>query len=127
MKRILIIEDDTVTVKVLQEKFMGDDWDVSIASDGQVAKEKLEEQSYDLILLDIMLPWANGFEVLASLKQGDKNASTPVIVLSNLDSDEEKKKTLELGATDYVSKSSLIGEQVFVIASRLLKNTRMNR
>jgi len=112
MRKVLIVEDEKVLLNVLKDKLTDDGWDVDTAMDGVKAISRIKKDTYDLILLDIMLPKKNGFEVLTFIKK-ELALDIPVIVLSNLGSDEDIKKAIGLGATDYFVKAQHpIGEIV---------------
>jgi DNA-binding response OmpR family regulator len=112
MRKVLVVEDERVLLNVLKEKLEDDGWDVDTALDGVKAISKIKKGGYDLILLDIMLPKKNGFEVLKFIKK-EAVSDVPVIILSNLGSDEDIKKAMSLGATDYFVKAQHpIGEIV---------------
>ncbi|WP_068544395.1 response regulator transcription factor [Thalassotalea crassostreae] len=100
-KQLLIIDDDNELVELLSEYLGSEGYDVTSCLDGLSGLEQAKKQSYDLILLDVMMPGLNGFEVLKAL--GD-NFSTPVLMLTAKDDDYDKILGLELGADDYLSK-----------------------
>ncbi len=103
--KILVVEDEEVLSKVLEEKLERSGYDVTIAADGDDALVKAKEFAPDLIVLDLMLPKKNGFEVLEVLKSDQEMKSIPVIVVSNLGEDDDIKRSLSLGAADYYVKS----------------------
>lgn len=103
--KILIVEDEDVLARVLQEKFEGEKFKVTLAKDGSGVLPMVKKNKPDAILLDIMLPKVDGLEVLALLKEDEDLKDIPVIVMSNLNSDEKIKKALELGAVDYMIKT----------------------
>jgi two-component system alkaline phosphatase synthesis response regulator PhoP len=106
-KTILIVEDDTVIVEMYKEKLKHEGFRVLTATDGRIALQRVKE-NIDLILLDILMPKLNGFEVLKRLKNDKKTSSIPVIVLTNIGSesiDNDKKLAFSLGAADYMIKS----------------------
>jgi DNA-binding response OmpR family regulator len=80
------------------------EYDLVVAMDGESALEAAEEEPPALILLEIMLPDINGFEVCRRLKRMPETATVPVIFLSALNEDEEKQKALDLGAVDFITK-----------------------
>ena len=105
-KRILLIEDDQDLAE-LYEEVLSARFDVDLATDGKQGLE-LAKKKPDLILLDILLPTMNGFEVLKAFKQDPETKNIPVIVLTNLGSkhvDDDKKLALLLGAEDYLVKT----------------------
>lgn len=102
--KILIVEDEKVLSMVLEEKFKDEGFDTKVAADGEEAITFAASFSPDIILLDLILPKKDGFEVLKELKSDPKLQDITVIVLSNLGEDDEIKKALSLGATDYFVK-----------------------
>lgn len=121
-KSVLLIEDEPLLIDLYQEGWHDQDFDLLIALDGEEGL-KLANQRPDLILLDILLPGINGFEVLRRLKANNRTKSIPVIVLTNLGSektDKDKQLALSLGAVDYMVKSyHTPDEMVEVITERL--------
>lgn len=103
--KILIIEDEVVLLKVLAEKFENEKFEVEMAEDGEEAMLKVRASKPDMILLDIILPKKDGIEVLKEIKSDPELKDIPVIIISNLGSDEKIKETLELGAVDYLIKT----------------------
>ena len=104
-KRILIIEDDKFLRRVMTQKLSKEGFEISEALDGENGLKKAEEENPDLVLLDLILPGIDGFEVLAKMKQNPKIAKTPVIILSNLGQKEDIDKGLKMGAADYLIKA----------------------
>lgn len=101
---VLIVDDNKINRQVLSQYLEQLGLDITTAEDGLEALKKLSEQSYDLILLDIIMPKMDGYEVLKFLKQGDLYHHIPVIVISALDDIESLVKAIELGAEDYLAK-----------------------
>ncbi|MBI1872000.1 response regulator [Candidatus Collierbacteria bacterium] len=101
-KRILIVDDEKPLVRALELKFTNAGFKVMIAMDGDEALEILGKETFDIVLLDLVMPKKDGFEVLTELKA--KGKKVPVIVLSNLSQDEDIKRAKELGAIDYLVK-----------------------
>jgi DNA-binding response OmpR family regulator len=102
MKRILVVEDDSAIAFGLQVDLRGEGYDVEIASDGEKALQLARRENFDLILLDVMLPRKDGFEVCRELRLG--GTKTPIIMLTAKVQEAEKVMGLELGADDYVTK-----------------------
>jgi DNA-binding response OmpR family regulator len=102
--KILLVEDDEVLAKVIDEELVEAGFEIFQAYDGESGLAMAREKKPDLILLDILLPKKNGFDVLETLKKLPE-AHIPVIILSMLGSDDDIKKGLRLGANDYVVKS----------------------
>lgn len=104
-KKILIVEDEEMLLKVLNEQFEKAGFEVSVASDGEKALESLEKSIPDLVLLDIILPKMNGFDVLKAIKENPNTKDIPVIIISNLGQDTDIKQAIKLGAVDYFIKA----------------------
>src|SRR5512135_1771574 len=102
MKRILVVEDDSAIAFGLQVDLRSEGYEVEIAPDGEKALQLARGESFDLILLDVMLPRKDGFEVCRELRLG--GAKTPIIMLTAKAQEAEKVMGLELGADDYVTK-----------------------
>lgn len=105
MKKILIVEDDKFLRELIAQKLIREDYQVSQAVDGEEGIKKIKEEKPDLILLDLILPGIDGFEVLARIKEDPILAQTPVIILSNLGQKEDVEKGLKMGAVDYLIKA----------------------
>ncbi|MDD5071654.1 MAG: response regulator [Patescibacteria group bacterium] len=109
-KKILIIEDEEALSGVLSSKLKKNGFEALIAVDGEDGLKKIEEWKPDLILLDIVMPKINGYEVLEELqKKGNK---IPVIIISNSGQEIELEKTKKLGAADCIVKTQLDPEEV---------------
>ena len=99
---ILLVEDDSWVSSFIQQGLMNETIDVDLAMDGQCAIEKGANDIYDLIILDVMLPMMDGFEVCHQLRQ--QGVQTPILMLTAKDDVDEKVRGLELGADDYLTK-----------------------
>jgi len=111
-KKILIVEDDNFMQKSLSFTLKEEGYEIIVASDGEVAILKLEKEKPDLILLDIILPKIDGFEVLEKLKDKKATKDIPVIILSNLGQKDDVEKGLSLGADGYIIKAHFKLEDV---------------
>lgn len=103
-KHILVAEDEKSYSRALVLKLQNSGFDAENVTDGKGVMSFIENKKTDLIVLDIMMPGMNGFEVLEELQKIGNN--TPVIVLSNLNQEEDKKKCGQLGARIFLDKSS---------------------
>ncbi|KPJ54725.1 hypothetical protein AMJ47_03780 [Parcubacteria bacterium DG_72] len=117
-KKILLIEDDKFLRKVIVRKLTADGYEVIEAIDGEKGVVAAREGKPDLILLDLVLPEIDGFEVLAMLKKDKETFKIPVIILSNLGEKENVEKGLKMGANDYLIKARLEPSE---IAERIQK------
>lgn len=121
-KTVLLIEDEPLLLDLYQESFSDQGFELTIAKDGHDGLKQAGRQP-DLILLDILLPGLNGFELLRRLKASPKTRDIPVVVLTNLGSektDKDKQLALSLGAVDYLVKSYHTPDEIVeVINARL--------
>jgi len=108
MAKILIVEDDRELLEVYSDVLKAEGYEIDTADDGEKALAKMIEGGYDLVLLDIILPRINGFEVMGQLKGLPplQNPNKCVVFLTNLDKGEEVEKGLKLG-NGYLIKSQL--------------------
>ncbi|MEA3353348.1 MAG: diguanylate cyclase [Campylobacterota bacterium] len=103
METILVVDDTKTNIKILIE-LLGDNYDVIAALNGEMALEMIEEEEVDLILLDIMMPQMDGFEVCRRLKSEPKTKDIPIIFLTAMSDEQSIEKAYDLGGSDYVTK-----------------------
>ncbi|MDD4333094.1 MAG: response regulator [Patescibacteria group bacterium] len=115
-KKILIVEDEKPLGRALSLKLGKAGYQSDNAYDGEDALTKLKNGKYDLVLLDLVMPKLNGFEVLVKKKEAKDN--TPVIVLSNLSQEDDVKRTKEFGVLDFIIKSDM---SIFDIIEKIKK------
>ncbi len=118
--RILIVEDEEKIARLLELELTYENYETVKVHDGAEAFMKFQEESWDLILLDIMIPGLSGIEVLRRVRS--KNPNIPVILLTAKDSIEDKVAGLDLGANDYVTKPFQIEELLARIRAALRSN-----
>ncbi len=104
--KILVAEDDHFLQKVYLTKLTQEGFSVDVALDGEEALKKLRNAPPDLLLLDLIMPKVNGFDVLLEMKGDAQLKKIPVVVLSNLGQPEDIQKCRELGAKDYLVKAN---------------------
>jgi len=112
MKKILFVEDEQTLQKALKEVLEKEGYNVLPASNGEEGLSSAKEQKPNLILLDLILPKMDGFEVLKNLKADNKCKDIPVIVLTNLEGSSDVGRAIELGATTYLVKAQYSLEEV---------------
>lgn len=120
-RKILIIEDDKFLRELISRKLSDENFEVAEAVDGEDGVKKTEEEIPDLILLDLILPGIDGFEVLRQIKTKSKLSKIPVIILSNLGQEEDIEKGFKLGATDYLIKAHFTPGEIIVKIEKHLK------
>jgi CheY-like chemotaxis protein len=115
---LLIIEDDPYVQRFYQRLFRFHEYAVEIAGNGEDGLTKAKSLLPKLILLDIVMPGANGIQVLGKLKDDPDTKNIPVVMLTNIDDSETIKRAVELGAIDFIIKSSAPEEQLLAIVSK---------
>jgi len=119
LQTLLLVDDSPINLELLKETLDGLGYLLFEASDGQTALELARQQLPDLILLDILMPGMDGFEVCRRLRQDESTAAIPVIFLSALDDMEDKVHGLELGAVDYIAKPFRLEEVIARVNTHL--------
>lgn len=104
-KKILIVEDDNFLRNLLLKKLKSEIYTTFGAADATEAFKNLEVNKPDLVLLDLILPGVDGYEILRKVRQNEAVKNIPVIIFSNLSEEKDIKKAIDLGATDFMVKS----------------------
>lgn len=102
--RVLVVDDILPNVKLLEAKLTSEYYEVLTAMNGEEALRKVAEESPDLVLLDVMMPGMDGFEVCTKIKQNSASAHIPVVMVTALTDVHDKVRGLEAGADDFLSK-----------------------
>jgi len=118
--RLLIVEDEPAIRIGLVDVFVFHGFDVDVAEDGNTALHKARSGRYDLILLDVMLPGMNGFDVCAAIRADDRDQ--PIIMLTARNTDEDIVQGLALGADDYVAKPFSVAQLVLRVQAVLRRS-----
>ncbi len=121
MKNILFIEDEAVMQKAVSEFLGVHGYNVISALDGDLGINAAKSQKPDLILLDIILPKKDGFDVLKELKEDEATKSIPIIVLTNLSQMNDVSKMMEMGVTTYLVKSDQSLRDILAIVQKTLE------
>jgi len=122
-QKILIIEDEKTLLEAIAKKLEVENYQVVTALDGQEGLEKIKEEKPDLILLDILMPKVDGFEVLEELNNNPDLAKTPVIIISNSGQPVEIERAMSLGVKDYLVKAEFDPQEVIVKVQSVLGKT----
>lgn len=123
MQRILIVEDEEAIANLVKMNLTAEGYHCTCAYDGKMGADYIEKEFFDLILLDIMLPEINGYELLEYVKP----MGTPVIFLTAKDGVDDRIKGLKLGADDYIAKPFQIGEVSARVEALLRRYGKINK
>ena len=121
---ILVIEDDQFLRDLITKKLEKENFKVEAAIDGQEGLQKITQGSHDLILLDIILPVLDGFEILKQVRgHADKKiAGVPIVLLSNLGQESDVEKGKALGANDYLIKAAFTTDEIVEKIKKVLSS-----
>lgn len=126
MAKILIIEDDRFLRDLLSRKLQDEKFEVVTAIDGEEGLKKTEEEKPDLVLLDLILPSMNGFEVLKEIKKNPRLSAIPIIILSNLGQKEDVERALTGGAEDYLIKANFTLDEILEKIKKYLTQSEIS-
>lgn len=112
MKRILIVEDEKIMADLVQKKLEQEGYSTLVAQDGQQSLDMMRKEKPDLVLLDIILPKLNGFEVMEQINQDPELKDIPVIIVSNSGQPVELDRAKQLGAKDWLIKTEFDPQEV---------------
>jgi len=121
MKNILLVEDDPFLIDIYTTKLKDLGFSIDVANDGEDGLRKLKEGNFDLLILDIVLPHTDGWQVLKQISESEELKNLKVIVLSNLGQKEEVEKGLKLGAIKYLIKAHYTPQEVIEEIKKVLK------
>ncbi len=122
-QRLLLVEDDTFLAGMYVTKLSMEGFETELATDGKAGLEKAKKLKPDLILLDILLPKMNGFDVLREIKKDPETQDIPVILLTNLGQKSDVVQGLDLGAVDYLIKAHFMPSEVVEKIKGVLQRT----
>lgn len=119
---LLLIEDDSFISSMYKTKLSGLGYAVEVIEDGELAEQRLQHDPLpDLVLLDIVLPKRDGFEILAQVRKNERTRNLPVILLTNLGQKPDVERGLKLGANDYIIKAHYTPSEVVDRVNKVLK------
>ena len=111
-QKVLIIEDEDVLRNILAKKLEKEGYEVVVAADGEKGMESVRNENPDIVLLDILLPKKNGYQILEEMHDDVDLKKIPVLIISNSGQPVEVKRLLELGACDYLVKADFEPKEV---------------
>lgn len=109
-KKILVVDDTPLNVKLLADRLSAGGYDIATASSGEEALEKVAQWQPDIVLLDVIMPGMNGYEVCRKIRDDIGNRILPVVMITALDPEEERVKGLDAGADDFLTKPVNVAE-----------------
>ncbi|NCX95520.1 MAG: response regulator [Chitinophagia bacterium] len=125
MKKALIIDDDLIMVRAIGKILNADGYETELATDGKEALVKLQENSYDLIITDIMMPYCNGLTVLSTIKGDESKKDSRVIVMSSAGNPDIWDEVVRIGADGFLKKPiskmallDVVNERTFKIVNK---------
>ena len=124
--RILLVDDNPTLLDMYKERLEAGGYEVVTASNGQEALSKAVEYLPQCMLLDIMMPKINGFDVLENIRSNNETKNIPVIMLSALVQDSNKEKGIKEGADDYIVKSETMPGEVITKIENVIKKRKEN-
>jgi len=111
-KKVVLVEDDSLMSSILATHLIKEGFAIVSVTNGTQAFERIQAEQPSIVLLDIVLPGVDGFNVLQKLKQEESTKSIPVLILSNLGSEEEIQRGMDLGAEAYLVKANSMVEEI---------------
>jgi DNA-binding response OmpR family regulator len=119
-QQILLIDDDELILKVINRILTREGYEVKTATNGKDAMELIEQQKFDLLITDIMMPYSNGFEVISKFKQHPNADGVPIIVISSVGTENAVREGLNIGADDYLRKP-IMPDELLIRVRRFFK------
>lgn len=120
-QKILLVEDDSMIVEMYRLRFEEEGFEVTVTEKGSEAIELAGSLKPDIILLDIILPEVDGFNILQALKSEAKTKSVPILLLTNLAQESDRERAMNLGANDYFVKSQHTPSDVLQKVKEIIK------
>lgn len=126
-QRIIIVEDENFMASLMTSVLEKAGFSVELATDGEEGLQKIEKTLPDLILLDLVLPGINGFELLEKLKKEKRTEKIPVIIVSNLGTPDEIQKGLKAGANAFLTKTHILPKDLVGKVKEVLQQKNKGR
>lgn len=123
MAKVLVVDDDKYILDLYHEILEGEGFEVHTAINGEEALDTLHKISYDLVLLDVMMPKVDGMSVLTSMKQNPKLKNVPVVMLTNFGQENVARQAYDLGAADFLIKYKITPGEMTEKVKKMLTPT----
>ena len=120
-RKILIVEDEKFLLEMYQSCFEKAGYLVLAASNGKKGIILAQQEKPDLIILDILMPEVDGYEVMSKLKRDEQTKEIPILILSNLSQTDKINRGLKLGANDYIVKTDLTPTELLARIEKIIK------
>lgn len=117
--KVLVVDDIPLNVLLIQKMLTQFQFDIRTANDGQSALDSIAADMPDLVLLDLMMPGINGYEVIKRLRADSKTENLPIIILSALNSNDDVVKGFNLGANDFITKPIIMERLLNSVATQI--------
>jgi|SRR3989338_6793640 len=121
MKKILLVEDDPFLADIYTTKFKEAGFEIEVTGDGDEVLSKIKESKPDLLLLDIVLPHLDGWEIMEKIRGTDGLENLNIIILSNLGQKSEVEKGMKLGAVKYLIKAHYTPSEIVEEIKKVIK------
>jgi len=121
MRKILLVEDDEFIIDIYKQKLEQDGFSVEVAQDGEEALRKVKSIKPDLLILDIVLPNIDGWEIIKSIKKDEELKGLKIIALTNLKQKEDIKRGQSLGITGYFVKANYTPSQIVKEVKKIME------
>lgn len=121
---VLLVDDDLYIRELYDEILKSEGFEVDCSSDGKDGYEKITQNKYDLIMLDVMLPQLDGIGILTKLRHEKIKISCPIVLITNLVHDPVVKNARELGAHSVITKAELAPDQLIAKINEIIKSPR---
>ena len=119
LKKILIVEDELLMLNFLEFRLTKAGYDIQTAEDGNEAERRINTEDFSLIIIDLMIPFVSGFELLAKKKDSAKNKHTPVLIISSYTKESIISESLALGAEAFLAKPIDVDELTATVKTLL--------
>ena len=116
---VLIVDDIPLNVLLIQKMLAIFNFNLRTANDGQSALDSIAEQRPDLVLLDLMMPGIDGYEVIRRVRANDETADLPIVILSALNSNDDITKGFNLGANDFITKPIIMERLINCVSTQI--------
>jgi DNA-binding response OmpR family regulator len=123
MEKILIIDDNDIVQLVLQKILVKEGYSVDVAVNGKEGLSLIDQSCYDLIITDLMMPYANGFEIISKIRQHPQGCQASVIIISSVTQEDSVTEGFKIGADDYLKKP-ITGKELLLRVKRLLESRK---